>query len=127
MLSTTITYRTEPPTTTTEKSTTSLPIPDSVLTPRPPYDPVIIHSTDSTEESHQGSGSGDHAYYKGDGSNISIDQELDSDDEDYDYREYKEGSGSDISDHKYDKIEGKDTSATGDVNTLSQEEMEQLR
>ena len=104
-----------------------MPTPAPVLTPKPPYDPVITHSTDSTEDSYEGSGSGDHGYYKGDGSNISIDQELDSDDEDYDYREYKEGSGNDVSDHKYDKIEGKDTSATGDVSTLSQEKMEQLR
>ena len=101
--------------------------PAPVLSPKPPYDPVITHSTDSTEDTYEGSGSGDHDYYKGDGSNISIDQELDSDDEDYDYREYKEGSGNDVSDHKYDKIEGKDKSATGGVSILSQEEMEQLR
>ena len=43
------------------------------MTPKPPYDPVITHSTDSTEGSYEGSGSGDHGYYKGDGSNISID------------------------------------------------------
>ena len=123
----TISYETDPPTTTTEISTTSLSTASPVLTKRPPYQPVEPHTTEPTEETYEGSGSGDHSYYKGDGSNVNIDQELDSDDEDYDYREYKEGSGDGTQDNKYESVDGNDTGATGNVSSLSQEEMEQIR
>ena len=68
-----------------------------------------------TENNYDGSGSGDHGHFKGD-----------SDDEDYDYNELREGSADERKDDIYDSVDG-DTITTGNVSTLSPEQLEQIR
>ena len=79
-----------------------------------------------TEYNYEGSGSGDHGHFKGDGSTVNTDLELDSDDEDYDYNGPREGSADSGNDDTYDSVD-RDTITTGNVSTLSPEEMEQIR
>ena len=78
------------------------------------------------EYEYNGSGSGDNENFNGDGSNVGTDQELDSDDEDYVDKDFYEGSGNGKIDFTYDGG-NEDSIPTGNVSTLSQEEMEQIR
>ena len=107
---------------TSEKTT--VPVTTTVAIPNYSSREVNVDVVDDDDDN--GSGSGFDGNYKNDGSNVDIDLEIDSDDEDYEYKDFKEGSGDERKDDTYD-TDTKDSVASGNVSTLSQEEMEEIR